>query len=226
MKETLTKRMELVRDIGQRYVRRRYTILFCSLMLFMVVSPLSAALGFRGELVDFILAANLALAVAPVNTANRRNPLIAAVVFLILVRILTLWLGLPSFSALALGCWTLVGLIAAGVALRFALQGGRITSEHLYAALSSYLLAGIYFGLLYWVLNQIHPGSFNVAGGLSRNTGVYFSFVVLATLGFGDIVPLTDVSRGITVVEAIGGQLFLAVLVARLLGSFSHSRKD
>ena len=46
---------------------------------------------------------------------------------------------------------------------------------------------------------------------------VYFSFVTLATLGYGDIVPLTATARGLAVIEAIGGQLYIAVLVARLV---------
>jgi len=50
-------------------------------------------------------------------------------------------------------------------------------------------------------------------------TSVYFSFVTLATLGYGDIVPLTPTARGLAVSEAIVGQLYLAVLVARLVGS-------
>jgi hypothetical protein len=50
----------------------------------------------------------------------------------------------------------------------------------------------------------------------------YFSFVTLATLGYGDIVPRTDVARGLAIVEGVGGQLFLAVLVARLVSLYGR----
>jgi len=50
---------------------------------------------------------------------------------------------------MTLGAWTLIGLFAAAAALRFAMRGVRVDAEHLFAVLSAYLLAGMYFGLLY-----------------------------------------------------------------------------
>src|SRR4029453_5872531 len=53
---------------------------------------------------------------------------------------------------------------------------------------------------------------------------VYYSFVTLATLGYGDYLPRTDLARGLAQFEVIGGQLFLAVMVARLIGLFAPSK--
>ena len=97
-----------------------------------------------------------------------------------------------------------------------------VDAEHLYAALSAYLLAGIFFGLFYWVLEQIRPGTFAATGDFSRMAALYFSFVTLATLGYGDIVARTDVARGLAIVEGVGGQLFLAVMVARLVSLYAQ----
>jgi voltage-gated potassium channel len=130
------------------------------------------------------------------------------------------WFGHPMLSAMTLGTWTLIGRFAAAAALRFAMRSSKVDTEHLFAALSAYLLAGIYFGLLYWALEQIHSGMFSVSD-FSRNGAIYFSFVTLATLGYGDIVPRTDVAHGVAVVEGVGGQLFLAILVARLVSLYS-----
>src|SRR5215813_11347576 len=99
------------------------------------------------------------------------------------------------------------------------MRGAKVDAEHLFAALSSYLLAGIYFGLLYWALEQLRPGTFVAATAFSKTGGIYFSFVTLATLGYGDIVPKTDVARGLAILEAVGGQLYIAVTIARLVGS-------
>jgi voltage-gated potassium channel len=56
-------------------------------------------------------------------------------------------------------------------------------------------------------------------------TAIYFSFVTLATLGYGDITPRTDVARSVAILEGVGGQLFLAVLVARLVSLYSMKTK-
>ena len=75
------------------------------------------------------------------------------------------------------------------------------------------------------MLEQISPGSFAPAGNFSRMSAIYFSFVTLATLGYGDIVPRSDVARGLAIVEGVGGQLFLAVLVARLVSLYTRGKE-
>jgi len=214
-----------VHDLGRYYLRHRYSILFYTLLLTMVASPIIAGIGWRGALIESLLAMNLVAAVMPVNAGKKREYLLAAMAVLWLARPFTAWLGHSTLSKLTLAAWTLVGLLAAASALRFAMSGTRVEAEHLLAALSAYLLAGIYFGLLYWAIEQIHPGTF-APPNFSRTGAIYFSFVTLATLGYGDIVPRTDLARGLAVVEGIGGQLFLAVLVARLLSLYSSPARD
>lgn len=212
-------------DLGRVYLRRRYTILFYTLVLTMVASPVIAGIGWRGALIESLLAVNLLAAVMPLGTRKNREYLLAAMVALWLARPFTAWLGQSTLSKLTLAAWTLVGLLAAASALRFAMRGIRIEAEHLFAALSAYLLAGVYFGLLYWAIEQLHPGTF-APPNFSRSGAIYFSFVTLATLGYGDIVPRADLARGLAVVEGVGGQLFLAVLVARLLSLYSAPARD
>jgi len=200
-------------------------VLFYSLLFTLVAGPVSAALRFGGGLIDLFLAANLLMAVIPVAKGRTRSLLIGGVAVLLTARLATAWLVHPALSAIALGMWTVVALGAAAGALRFAMQSRAVNAEHLYAALSAYLLAGIFLGLLYWVLQQVWPSTFVTATGeFSRTSAVYFSFVTLATLGYGDIVPRSDLARGLAVVEGIGGQLFLAVLVARLVSSYVREK--
>ena len=104
------------------------------------------------------------------------------------------------------------------------MSASEVDAEHLYAALSAYLMAGVFFGLLYWVLEQVRPGTFTSPTRFSQTGAVYFSFVTLATLGYGDVVPRGDIARGVAIVEGIGGQLFLAVLVARLVSLYATKR--
>ena len=79
---------------------------------------------------------------------------------------------------------------------------------------------GSIFGVGYSLLDHLAPGSFG--GLLDLAGGFYFSFVTLATLGYGDIVPVSDTARGLAIVEAVAGQMYLAVLVARLVSLYSQ----
>jgi hypothetical protein len=126
---------------------------------------------------------------------------------------------------MSLALWTVIALLAAVSALRFALGARVVDREHLYAGLSAYLLAGVFFGVFYWVLERTWSGSLAIPGEgaqgkFSLAVAIYYSFVTLATLGYGDIVPRSEVARGLAVVEAVAGQLYLAVLIARLVSLY------
>ena len=214
-----------LRNFRRTYMRRRYSILFYSLLLILVAVPILNMFKYGVVLIDSLLAANLLAAIMPVNLGKNRPVLLAVMIVLWLSRPLTLWLDHRTLSLITFGIWTLIGLAAAAAALRYAFRARTVDAEHVYAALSAYLLAGLYFGLLYWVLEQLTSGAFTTSGNFSRPTAIYFSFVTLATLGYGDIVPRTDIARSLAVVEAVGGQLFLVVLVARLVSLHSTKAK-
>lgn len=211
----------IVRDFAEAYLRRRYSILFYALLFTMVAGPLLSALALSGALFESLVAASLLAAIIPAGTGKSRPLLLVLMIIAWLARPLADWFGHPVLSAMTLGIWTLIGMLAAAAALRSAMGARRVDGEHLYAALSAYLLAGICFGLLYWVLERVSPGTYAVSDQFSQPSAIYFSFVTLATLGYGDIVPRSEIARGLAIVEGVGGQLFLAVLVARLVSLYS-----
>ncbi len=214
-----------LRNFRRAYLRHRYSILFYSLLFVLVAVPVLNMFKYGVVLVDSLLAANLLIATMPVNLGKNRTILLIAMIAVWLARPLAIWLHQRTLSVISFGVWTLIGLIAAAAALRYAFRARTIDAEHVYAALSAYLLAGLYFGLLYWVLEQLGQGAFTTSGNFSRMTAIYFSFVTLATLGYGDIVPGTDVTRSLAILEGVGGQLFLAVLVARLVSLYTTNQK-
>jgi voltage-gated potassium channel len=113
---------------------------------------------------------------------------------------------------------------------RNAFSSGPVDRERLAAALGLYLLVGLIFALIFTVIAELKPGSFHFAAArpeefLARPLAdmVYYSFVTLATLGYGDIVPLSPSARGLAVLEAIVGQMYLVVVVARLVSLYGQS---
>ena len=207
------------------YRHWRYAILFYSLLLTLAVEPLRKALGFPTSLLELFLAINLLAAVVPVGGRKTRWVLLLFLGVVLAVRGGTAWLDLAALEPMALALWTVVALLAAASALRFALGVRVVDRERLYAALSAYLLSGIFFGVFYWVLEHTWSGSLAIPGeGAQSNfslvVAIYYSFVTLATLGYGDIVPRSEAARGLAIMEAVAGQLYLAVLIARLVSLY------
>jgi len=211
---------------GPAYLRNRYKVLFYTVLSVLLGVPVLSALRFSGVLIEWLLAASLLAAIMPAGGVRSRPYLLIAMFVVWLARPLTVWLSHPLVSTVTLGIWTAIGLLATGAALRFAMRATAVDAEHLYAALSAYLMAGIFFGLLYFVVEQVNPGTFTSPTHFNQTSAIYFSFVTLTTLGYGDIAPRGDIARGIAIVEAVGGQLFLAVLVARLVSLYTKAAVD
>jgi hypothetical protein len=102
-----------------------------------------------------------------------------------------------------------------------------VTREVLFAAVIIYLLMALMWSFAYMVLEAIVPGSFNIPeSGLEVRQFVflYYSFVTITTLGYGDITPATHQAGALAILEAIAGQIYLVVLVAFLVGMFVSRR--
>jgi hypothetical protein len=102
------------------------------------------------------------------------------------------------------------------------LRTERVTGDTLCGAIAVYLMIGLTWCLGYVLLEYLRPGSYALAAGATRRaTGkdlLYFSYVTLATLGYGDVVPVTDGARSLAVLEGLCGTIYMAILVARLIG--------
>ena len=107
--------------------------------------------------------------------------------------------------------------------LRYVFQPEVMTADKLFGAASAYLMLGALWTYLYALIGNYYPNSFAVAGAPAVPEVMdllYFSFTVLTSTGFGDIVPITRQARAICVLEQLTGALFVAILIARLAGVY------
>jgi Ion channel len=111
-----------------------------------------------------------------------------------------------------------IGFLAI-VILRQAFRPGAITSRRIQGSVAVYLLLGLLWAVAYEIVEILAPGSFSVNArhGATLPQLGYFSFTTLTTLGFGDILPISPAARALVVLEALVGQLFPAILIARLV---------
>jgi Ion channel len=122
--------------------------------------------------------------------------------------------------------------ICASRILRVVFQAEQITLDSIFGSIVAYQLIGLFFSGIYTTLVLAEPNSFHGSGisstlpGVLETDMVYYSFVTLATLGYGDIVPASSLARSIAVTEALVGQFYVAVVVAVLIGAYVSRRRE
>ncbi len=137
--------------------------------------------------------------------------------------------GLLPWDAL-LSMLSVVGMIA--VVLWQVYRPGPVTGHRVRGAVAAYLLIAIFFAYSYTFIAAVVPGSFQVpawvneAGAERGETFFYFSMVSLTTVGFGDITAVHPVARSLVMMEALIGQLYPAILIARLVTLEIESRRS
>lgn len=105
--------------------------------------------------------------------------------------------------------------------LSFVFKQHEVTLDVICGAIVVYLLIAMMWGSVFSLVESLQPGSFAMLESQIRESNLpfyYFSFVTITTLGYGDITPVTDIARSFAFLEAVIGQIYLVVLVARLVG--------
>ena len=186
------------------------------LVLFLfVLPPLVEPEGSgRGLVIDVGLSVLLLAGVAAVSA----HPAVRAVLFVLVVGALVVRWG--PFSAPATALAALVTVVAMTfVVLVQAFRAGSVNVHRIQGAVAAYLLLGLAWALAYETVALLAAGAFSstVPAEAERGRFIYFSFVTLSTLGYGDVTPVHPVARSLAVAEALTGQLYPAILLARLV---------
>ncbi len=130
----------------------------------------------------------------------------------------------------AVGCLVVLGVLCVVLAIAWLFKSPRITVESLLGAMSVYLLIAITFGILHVGFYVREPTWYHGVspGGRSAEIAelVYFSIGTLTTVAYGDVLPAHPVSRLLCNIEAVVGQMYVAVLVAMLVSGYAAGRVD
>lgn len=129
-----------------------------------------------------------------------------------------------------LSAWIMVAVgvlltIAPVLILRDILSQRFVGGQTILGAICVYVLFGLVFSFWYVATNELTSGGLFVQGDVAAGSEVYFSFVALTTLGFGDLAPAGYVGRALVVLETMIGQVFLVTLLAWLVSSYGSERK-
>ena len=126
----------------------------------------------------------------------------------------------PMFAA-AFSAW------ATWMLLRGIVRSERVTGTVLAGALAAYIMAGLAFAVVYGVIESFQPLSFVTASAVPASFPdlVYFSFVTLLTIGFGDVTPSAPLARAVVLFEGLFGVVFTTVVMASLVAGYLRHRE-
>jgi voltage-gated potassium channel len=208
-----------------RFSVRRFLV---ALVLLLAATPIIEDLK-EGAMLETGLA-TLVVCMGVLAIGARRRTLVLAV-FLVVPAIGVNW---------AHHIWPDRHLVEAGMAFRliflvfvianllgFILRAPRVNSEVLCAGIASYLLLGVIWAIAYRLLAALNPEAFAfsvppaASHTMTRFNAIYFSYITLTTVGYGDITPVSNVARMLALTEAMSGTLFVGMLIARLVSLYS-----
>lgn len=205
--------------------------LFAALLVFTVVAPvLTVSLGSLGFAVaEASLSATLVIALWSLHssrTAFRGG--IALVVVNLLATAVWFLLGSQTADLLSKASGLVFLVLVSVVAAIQVFRRDRVDLNKVVGALCIYFLIGAVWAILFQLLDGVSPGSFSGLEGYEADAlswrFIYFSFVTLTTLGYGDVLPLTIYAETLVFLEAILGQFYLAVLLAGLISAYLSDR--
>ena len=223
----------MTREMGPAFSRfwtdDRGLSIFLAALVAIIVVPALGPVGLPGRFLGDALVSLMLVSGAAAVADRSRAMLIVSVITVpaLLVR-WTSWL----FPAADLAVWREISTLATlavlcCVVLALVLRRGSITARRIQGAIAVYLLLGFIWAQAYELVALWHPGSFTgTVDGRGSLPWTYYSFVTLTTMGYGDIMPVHPLARAAAVLEALTGQLYLAIMLARLVSLELQSRRD
>jgi voltage-gated potassium channel len=212
--------------------KNNFAFLAVALILLLFALALSHEFGIAlGQIaVEAALIAALTAGVWSMRGDHRlhttRLSLLAAVLLLFAVR---LWVTHAGLDLVWHGFVIVYLVLTTWSAMRLVLFSGPVDWNKIIGSFCVYLLLGIIWATLYMMLAALRQGAFNglPAGSWHETLPslLYFSFVTLTTVGYGDITPISPLAHFLALMEAVIGQFYLAVLVASLVGSALSNRQ-
>lgn len=211
----------------------RFLLLLTSIVILLLLYPIfeENAVG-QWTLISLTM---LLLIVGVYAVADTRLKLAAALV-LAVIPIVTGWLSLispvPDVALIYYSSTLLFFVFVTIMVLISVLKSAVIQRDTIYGGICVYLLIGLTYGMGFYILDTILPGSFypypvdSINRMMTLSDHFYYSFYTLTTLGYGDVVPLTAAARTIAMFCVVSGVLYLAVLIAWLVGGLTTHKKN
>ena len=202
--------------------RDRYLFLLISLLSLILITPLFEGVVALTTLLDIFITV---IFLSSLYAISQKVQSFRIAVVLLLSVIATMWLTyfihIPYLRLVGDCCSILFFAFTIILILSSLLREYEITLDVIYGAVAVFLLMALMWAFMFDVIETLRPGSFQVTASASHGTRVhfiYYSFVTITTVGYGDILPVSLTARAFSIIEMVVGQVYLVVLIARLVG--------
>ena len=165
----------------------------------------------------------LVLITSALNLDSYKKTMLALAAIAIILEWVSTYYDLTVLNAISIISNVIFFFIIWALFISQIAKAKNINARVILEAINGYLLLGIIFSLMIIITAELDPGAYNFSRGddFHINDCIYYGFVTLSTLGYGDLLPLNTFSRSLSLFTTIGGQLYLAVIIALLVGKFS-----
>lgn len=217
--------------LQQSFLRGKFLFLLISLLLLFFFYPFFQRIPIGVRILDVVF---LFILLSGIYAISKNRKIFIICVILGLAgfgsTILNYTLKTVHLQILAVLTYGAFFTLLAAVILSHIIKEEKVSVNTIYGSICGYLLLGIIWTMLFSVVEVIEPRSFYSGGEpvvdfdgelVERHifsSFIYYSFITLTTLGYGDITPVSPPARALSSLEAVTGQLYIAVLIARLVG--------
>jgi hypothetical protein len=201
----------------------RFGFLLISILLMFTIRPFLVGYVSLKILMDIFISAIVVAVIYAVS--EQKRVLVIALAIAIPTLFLTwsnYFINLAAIRLVSDGISAVFTVYATISVLSYVFREKKITVDVIFAAISGFFLIGLMWAFVYSALEFILPGSFQYpqVEGDRLSHATYYSFVTLTTLGYGDITPVSAPARSFSLLEAVTGQLYIAILIAGLVGKY------
>lgn len=213
--------------------QHNFTYLLAGLLFLVLAMPVIRDMTGTGHPYISGLAFSVFLIISVWSLQESRRGFLSAIILVVLGvggNLLALADAGTGFVYLSLCSYIVFLLLTISLAIRQVFRSGTIDANSIIGAVCIYLMLGVIWALLYALVNMIIPGSFGgqISGNVFQQLQdfIYYSFVTLTTLGYGEIIPIMATARSLASLEAIFGQFYIATLVAGLVAAYITRRQQ
>ena len=203
-------------------MRDRFLFLLISLLSLILITPLFEGFLELATLLDIFITV---IFLSSLYAVSQKRQSFRIAVGLLLPVIAGMWLiyfvHIPYLSLVGDCCAILFFAFTISIFLSSLFREDEVTLDVIYSAIVVYLLMALMWTFIFDVIEYLQPGSFLVTASPSQGSRIhfiYYSFVTITTVGYGDILPVSLTARAFSIMEMVVGQIYLVVLISRLVG--------